>query len=125
MARKPRRASSWRGFRRARAPSPTLRRQRSCSTASNATTTGVKSSGSRTEREQRLNLIMFTIALHVLIAVLGVGTIGALPLTARSARRAELTLSGFSVWWLALLRAARVSLFLAFASGALLDFLHQ
>ena len=69
-----------------------------------------------------MNPVMFTLSLHVLVAVLGVGTIGALPLSVRSARRGGLSLSALAAWALPLLLTARLSLFLGFASGALLDF---
>jgi hypothetical protein len=65
---------------------------------------------------------MFTLSLHVLVAVLGVGSIGAFPLCVRSARRGGLALSALAAWALPLLRTARVSLFLGLVSGALLDF---
>jgi|1186.fasta_scaffold1191427_1 hypothetical protein len=69
-----------------------------------------------------MNFAMFTLSLHVLVAVLGVGTIGALPLAARGARHAALAPSTLAVWLLPLVLTARISLFLAFASGALLDY---
>jgi hypothetical protein len=68
-----------------------------------------------------MNLAMLTLGLHVLVAVLGIGLIGALPLAAWASRRGGLALGALSVWALPLLRAARISLFLAFISGAALD----
>lgn len=69
-----------------------------------------------------MNWIMFTLCLHVLVAVLGVGLIGALPIAVRSARLAALAPNALAVWVQPLLRAARISLFLVFASGAAVDF---
>lgn len=69
-----------------------------------------------------MNLVLFTLSLHVLVAVLGVGTIAALPLSVRSARRAGLALDALAAWALPLLLMARVSLLLGLLSGALLDF---
>jgi len=69
-----------------------------------------------------MNLALLTLGLHVLVAVLGIGLIGALPLAAWASRRAGLAPNALSVWALPLLLAARISLFLAFASGAALDF---
>jgi len=67
----------------------------------------------------------FALSVHVLVAVLGVGLIGALPLAARSARHAGLAFGSLGVWVPSLLLAVRVSLFLAFSSGALLDFVAE
>jgi len=84
-----------------------------------------KMTASRIEEYQQMNLIPFTLSLHVLVAVLGVGTIGALPLAARGARRASVALGALAVWTRPLLLTARLSLLLAFATGVLLDFLFQ
>jgi hypothetical protein len=70
-----------------------------------------------------MTLAMYVLAFHVAVAVLGIGLIGALPLGARNARHAGLDLQVLSVWAPPLLLAVRLSLLLAFASGALLDFL--
>jgi len=69
-----------------------------------------------------MNWVIFALSLHVLIAVLGIGMIGALPIAARSARLASLLPDALAVSVRPLLRAARISLFLAFASGAAVDF---
>ena|SRR6478735_3094762 len=69
-----------------------------------------------------MNAITFTLSVHVLVAVLGVGTIGVLPMAARSARRADVALSVLVVWMRPMFLTARLSLLFAFASGALLDF---
>lgn len=69
-----------------------------------------------------MNFAMFTLLFHVLVAVLGVGLVGALPLAAWSVRRAGLASAALLVWSKPLLLAARVSLFFAFVSGATLDF---
>jgi len=69
-----------------------------------------------------MNLAMLALGLHVLVAVLGIGLIGALPLGAWATRRGGLAMSALSVWALPLLLTARISLLLAFVSGAALDF---
>jgi len=69
-----------------------------------------------------MNWVIYTLSLHVLIAVLGIGTIGALPIAARSARLASLAPDALAVSVRPLLLAARISLLLVFASGAAVDF---
>lgn len=69
-----------------------------------------------------MNWAMFTLSVHVLIAVLGIGVIGAVPIAVRSARLASLAPDALAVSLRPLLRAARISLLLAFASGGAVDF---
>jgi len=70
-----------------------------------------------------MSLFMFGLSFHVIVAVLGVGLIGALPIGARIARQGGLGLGAFGAWAPPLLLAVRVSLALAFLSGASLDFI--
>src|SRR6187431_2509481 len=60
-----------------------------------------------------MTLGMFALLFHVVVAVLGVGSIAALPIAARNA---------LGVWARPLLLTVRLSLLLAFSSGVLLDF---
>jgi len=69
-----------------------------------------------------VNWTMIALSVHVLIAVLGVGVIGALPIVARAARRGGLTPQAIATWAFPLIFSARLSLLLAFVSGAALDF---
>jgi|SRR6187431_2706714 len=69
-----------------------------------------------------MTLGMFALLFHVVVAVLGVGSIAALPIAARNARRAGLAFGALGVWARPLLLTVRLSLLLAFSSGVLLDF---
>ena len=69
-----------------------------------------------------MSLGTFALSFHVVVAVLGVGLIGALPIAVRSARRAGVAPGALAVWAVPLLLAVRLSLLLAFSSGALLNF---
>lgn len=62
------------------------------------------------------------IALHVVVAVLGIGSLGAVPITAGFARRESIPLSVSAGVLGSLLRVTRWSLAVVTASGALLDF---
>jgi len=61
------------------------------------------------------------IVVHVLTAVLGIGLVGAIPLTARSARRSSGELVGSGALLGTLLRAVQVGLLAMFLTGVLLD----
>jgi hypothetical protein len=69
-----------------------------------------------------MSLGMFALLFHVVVAVLGVGLIGALPIAVHNARRAGLAPGALAVWAAPFFLTVRLSLFLVFASGALLDF---
>jgi len=69
-----------------------------------------------------MNWVVLALSVHVLIAVLGIGVIGALPIAARSARRGRLSLDALAAWALPLMFTARISLLLAVVSGVVLDF---
>jgi hypothetical protein len=61
------------------------------------------------------------IATHVVVAVLGIGSLASIPITAGFARRASIPLSVSGGIIQALLRFSRWSLAIVFVSGALLD----
>ena len=69
-----------------------------------------------------MNVAMLALLFHVIVAVLGVGLVGALPIAARKARHAGLGLSALAVYVPPLALTVRLSLFLAFSSGDLLYF---
>jgi uncharacterized membrane protein len=62
------------------------------------------------------------ISLHVLVAVLGVGQLGAVAIIASSARRAGTTIAHASTWLGPLLRTTRISLAAAVVTGGLTNF---
>lgn len=66
-------------------------------------------------------LYEIAIAVHVLAAVLAVGLVGAIPLTARFARRSEGDLARSDVVLGALLRAVQIGFLLMLLTGVLLD----
>lgn len=68
-----------------------------------------------------MSLYAIAIALHVVVAVLAVGLVGAVPLTARFARQAVGTLTGSDRILGALLRAMQVGFLLMVLTGVLLD----
>ena len=59
--------------------------------------------------------------LHLLVAVLGVGTVSAIPLSARFARRAGAPSASHAAILTGLFRAARLGFALAFVSGVLVE----
>ncbi len=65
-------------------------------------------------------LYTVSIVLHLLVAVLGIGLVGAIPITARFARRSEGVLIGPPLLR-TLLRAVRIGVFTMFLTGVLLD----
>ena len=66
-------------------------------------------------------LYVVAIAVHVVVAVLAIGLVGAIPLTARWARRSPAPLDGSGGFLRALLRAVQLGLFVMLASGVVLD----
>jgi hypothetical protein len=66
-------------------------------------------------------LYMVAIAVHVVVAVLGIGLVGAVPLTARIVRRASGTLAGGTSVLGAILRALQVAFGAMVLTGVLLD----
>ncbi|APR79618.1 Hypothetical protein A7982_04965 [Minicystis rosea] len=68
-----------------------------------------------------MSLYTVMLALHVITAVSGAGLLGAIPIAARSARRAGPSASSGATLE-ALLRYTRVSFFLLLATGAAIDF---
>jgi hypothetical protein len=66
-------------------------------------------------------LYVIAIALHVVVAVLGVGIVGAVPITARFARRSQGPLAGIERVLAALLRAMQVGFLAMVTTGVLLD----
>jgi hypothetical protein len=66
-------------------------------------------------------LYAVAIAVHVLVAVLAIGLVGAIPLTARLARQSEGLLAGSENILGVLLRAVQVGLSAMFLTGVLLD----
>lgn len=69
-----------------------------------------------------MNLFAVAMALHILVAVMGVGLLGAIPLGARFARRAGVELSALAQWLKPLFRVVRVSLVLAVVTGVALEY---
>ncbi len=67
-------------------------------------------------------LYVIAVGIHVLTAVLAVGLVGAIPLTARMARRPARDLDAVDGTLRALLRATQVGLLLMLLSGVLIDF---
>lgn len=61
------------------------------------------------------------VASHVIVAVVGIGLLGAVPLVARAARRAALTVPASAALLEPLLRATRWSLAVMALTGILLD----
>jgi hypothetical protein len=62
------------------------------------------------------------LALHVVVAVLGLGLIAAVAVVAATARRAGRGLTDVAAWLTPLLRFSAISLGVMLATGALLDF---
>lgn len=62
-----------------------------------------------------------TVALHVIVAVLGAGQVGAIPLGVLAARRAGHSLAQIHAWLDPLLRVSRASLGLLILTGVGLD----
>lgn len=63
------------------------------------------------------------VALHVVVAVIGIGMVGAIPLGARVARRAGADLAALEPFYTPLYRITGTSLFVMLFSGLTLDFL--
>jgi hypothetical protein len=68
-----------------------------------------------------MTLYTVAVALHVVFAVLGVGMVGAVPLTARFARNGAGTLSGSARTLTALLRAIQRAFLAMLVTGVVLD----
>lgn len=62
------------------------------------------------------------LAVHVLTAVLAVGLVGAIPLTARLARRSQGELAAVGAALPALMRTVQIGLAVMFLTGVLLDY---
>lgn len=61
------------------------------------------------------------IALHVVVAVVGIGMLGAIPLGAHVARRAGFELRAFAPWYAPLFGITRASLLIMLLTGLALD----
>jgi hypothetical protein len=66
-------------------------------------------------------LYLVAIAVHVVVAVIGIGLVGAIPLTARFARQAASAVAGSETLLSTLLRATQIGFFLMVLTGVLLD----
>jgi hypothetical protein len=66
-------------------------------------------------------LYLVAVVVHVLVAVLAVGLVGAIPLTARLARRSDGALAGAEKLLGSLLRAVQVGLLVMLLTGGLID----
>jgi hypothetical protein len=67
-------------------------------------------------------LYLVTVALHVVVAVLAIGLVGAIPLVARLARRSSPTWTGTDRLLGVLLRATQFGFLAMLLTGVLLDF---
>jgi hypothetical protein len=72
-----------------------------------------------------VTLYAAAVSAHVVIAIVGLGVIGAVPIGAATTRRAGLGLVALQAWVKPLLLCTRISLLLLFLTGALLDFVAQ
>jgi uncharacterized membrane protein len=61
------------------------------------------------------------ISLHVVVAILGIGQVGAIAVATSTARRNELPLGALATWIRPLLFGVRTSLPIMFVTGAILD----
>ena len=72
-----------------------------------------------------MTLYAVAVSAHVVIAIVGLGVIGAVPIGAATTRRKGLDLVALEAWVKPLLLCTRISLLLLFLTGALLDFVAQ
>jgi hypothetical protein len=69
-----------------------------------------------------VSLYTALVSLHVVVAVLGIGQVGALAVATSAARRSGAALAPLAAWIRPLLRGVRVCLPIMFVTGAALDF---
>jgi hypothetical protein len=75
----------------------------------------------RGDRRRPVMLYTIAIAIHVVVAVVAIGLVGAIPITARFARRAPAQLVGVDTVLAMLVRAVQLGLVAMLLSGVLLD----